>query len=117
MKPIDHYSFGSMIIAGQKINNDLIIFPDGRIASHWWRREGHLLQAEDLRELLESRPQFLIVGTGASGLMRPASGLAELLSRAGIEEVVFLPTAEAVRRYNAALPPTNRLAACFHLTC
>lgn len=116
MKPIDQYSFGSMTIAGRTFTNDLRIFPDGRIAPDWWRREGHLLQADDLIGLLQSRPDFLIVGSGASGLMRPAAGLQEQLQKAGIE-VVVLPTAEAVQRYNAALGGSRRLAACFHLTC
>lgn len=116
MQPIDHYSFGTMTIAGRGFTSDLRIFPDGRIAPNWWRREGHRLQVDDLVELLESRPELLIVGTGASGLMRPAAGLEEQLQKAGIE-VIFLPTAEAVQRYNAELGGSRRLAACFHLTC
>ena len=116
MKPIDHYAFGNMTIAGRAFTSDLRIFPDGRIAPNWWRRQGHLLQIEDLSDLLESRPDLLIVGTGASGTMRPAAGLQEALQKAGIE-VHFLPTAEAVQRFNASLGGSARLAACFHLTC
>lgn len=116
MKSIDHYSFGTMTIAGRGFTSDLQIFPDGRIASNWWRLQGHLLQADDLIDLLDSRPELLIVGTGASGFMRPAAGLEEQLQKAGLE-VIFLPTAEAVHRYNAALGGSRRLAACFHLTC
>jgi len=116
MKSIDHYAFGNMVIAGRAFTSDLRIFPDGRIAPNWWRREGHLLQREDLLDLLESRPDLLIVGTGASGFMRPAAGLHEELQQVGIE-VLFLPTAEAVQRYNALLGSGRRLAACFHLTC
>lgn len=105
-----------MTIAGRAFNSDLRIFPDGRIAPKWWRREGHLLQAEDIIDLLDSKPDLLIVGTGASGVMRPAADLEGQLRKAGIE-VIFLPTADAVQRYNASLGGGRRLAACFHLTC
>lgn len=105
-----------MTIAGQTIRGDLFIFPDGRISQNWWRREGHLLQADDLIDLLQSKPQLLVVGTGASGLMRPAPGLEAHLQSAGVE-AVFLPTADAVARYNALLGEDKRFAACFHLTC
>jgi len=44
MKPITHYSFGTMTIAGEEICGDLFIHPDGRIRKNWWRAEGHRSQ-------------------------------------------------------------------------
>jgi len=56
MKPIPHYSFGTMAIASEEIRGDLFIHPDGRIPKNWWRAEGHRLQLQDLTELLADRP-------------------------------------------------------------
>jgi len=116
MKRIEHYSFGTMTIAGEEIRGDLFIHPDGRIRKNWWRAEGHRLQLQDLTELLADRPAVLVVGTGASGIMRPAPDLEAQLREAGTE-VVFLPTAEAVKLYNSLIAEGKEVAACFHLTC
>ena len=116
MEPITHYSFGTMTIAGQEMRGDLYILTDGRIRKNWWRKEGHLLQLEDLTEIVADQPATLVVGTGASGLMQPAPDLDRQLIAAGIE-VIFLPTAEAATRYNGLIEKGRRVAACFHLTC
>jgi len=116
MRTIDHYSFGTMTIGGEEIRGDLRIHADGRIMKNWWRKEGHLLQREDIIDLIETRPATLIVGTGSSGMMRPTYGLEEQLRKLGIK-AIFLPTAQAVERYNSFIKQNKEVAACFHLTC
>jgi hypothetical protein len=116
MQTIDHYSFGTMTIGGEEIRGDLRIHADGRIEKNWWRKEGHLLQTDDIIDLIEMRPATLIVGTGASGMMRPAQSLEEQLKKLGIT-AIFLPTAQAVERYNSLIAKQKKVAACFHLTC
>lgn len=116
MKPIDHYAFGTMTINNEAFHGDLYILADGRIRKNWWRTEGHLLQLKDMLDLLADHPANLVVGTGASGLMRPAPGLEEELDKAGIK-AVFLPTAQAVALYNSLINEGSEVAACFHLTC
>ncbi|GAH23507.1 unnamed protein product, partial [marine sediment metagenome] len=65
---INSYSFGSITIDGKNYRSDVIIFPD-KINSRWWRKSGHLLSDEDIGEILKYKPEMLIIGTGASGLM------------------------------------------------
>ena len=112
---IDSYVFGRMVIGGRAYTADLIIFPDGRIASSWWRLSGHRLQVADIRELIASGAEVIVAGTGASGFMRPAGELRELLASRGI---VFIaePSARAYRTYNL-LDAVKKVGACFHLTC
>ena len=105
-----------MTIAGEEIRGDLFILADGRIRKNWWRKEGHRLQLQDMVELVAEHPATLVVGTGASGFMRPAPGLEEQLREAGIE-VTFLPTAKAVTLYNSLIAEGKKVTACFHLTC
>jgi hypothetical protein len=113
MSRIESYSFGHIVVDGEEATNDVIVLP-GRVVHNWWRRDGHSLVLDDLREVLDELPAQLIVGTGAYGRMHPdASALEELRAR-GIE-VEALPTEEAVRRYGEL--DTAETAAALHLTC
>lgn len=62
---IDSYEFGTIVIRGKRYRSDIIIFPES-VLDGWWRREGHSLHIEDLKEILngEPQPEMLIVGTG-----------------------------------------------------
>lgn len=61
---VEHYDFGQITIAGQDYSKDVIIWPD-RVYSPWWRKEGHCLYLEDLRDVLQTPPAKLIIGTGS----------------------------------------------------
>ncbi len=113
---IEQYSFGRMVIDGREYRTDVLVFPDGRVLDNWWRASGHCLELDDLRLLLAARPRIIVAGTGASGLMRPAAGLADKLADLGI---LFHPhpTGAAVELHNRLAAEGRRPAACFHLTC
>lgn len=110
---IDSYSFGRIVIDGKEYTNDVIIFPD-HIKSKWWRLEGHKLQLADLKEVLDSKPKTLIVGTGHDGVMGVQQEVRDLCEKRGIE-LIEARTAEAVRRYNKLAGPG--VVGAFHLTC
>jgi hypothetical protein len=113
MARIEGYRFGRLVVDGQEESRDLIVLP-GRVVRNWWRRDGHALVLEDLEEVLDELPDRLIVGTGATGQLRPdPSALRELRGR-GVE-VVVATTDEAVRLFGDADPA--RTAAALHLTC
>jgi len=112
---IETSSFGLMVINGKKYHSDLIIYPDGRVEDSWWRKSGHGLTADDIIGLIESAPEVIIVGTGVNGMLRPAAGLAGMLSEKEIE-LVPLPNRKAAERFNE-LSSEKRVGACFHLTC
>ena len=69
MNIIDSYRFGQIVIDGKKYTSDVIIFPDS-IKDNWWKKRGHELCLEDIAEVMAKNPEVLVVGTGASGLMR-----------------------------------------------
>jgi hypothetical protein len=116
MPEITAYSFGSMTVGGETITSDLIILPDGTIQKNWWRQEGHNLVPDDVPGLLDAAPDVIVVGTGASAGMSVSDGVLEECRERGIE-VRAMPTAEAVKEYNAGLKADARVGACFHLTC
>jgi len=104
-----------MTIGEVVYHKDIIILPEGGIISPWWRMEGHRLASEDIGVLLDTAPEVIIAGTGASGFMQPTPELGELLAGRSIEFIVQ-PTAEAVKTYNR-LSDSRKTGACFHLTC
>ncbi len=114
---ITHYSFGNITIDGHGYSRDLKII-GGEILSGWWRDQGHLLQVQDIRDVLEARPRVLVVGTGASGLMRISPDVPGKLEDAGIK-LEYMPTGKAVERFNELVSDlgTGSVAGAFHLTC
>jgi hypothetical protein len=113
MAKVEGYRFGRIVVDGEEHIRDVIILPD-RVLGNWWRKEGHALVQADLATVLDELPERLIVGTGASGQMRPDPGTLEALRRRGID-VEVARTDEAVRLFADADPATT--AAALHLTC
>ncbi|GAH42200.1 unnamed protein product, partial [marine sediment metagenome] len=99
---------------GKNYRSDVIIFPD-KINSRWWRRSGHLLSEEDIGEILKYKPEMLIIGTGASGLVKVDQKVEDKLNSLGIGFIIK-KTAEAVDAYNK-LEKKDRVVCAFHLTC
>lgn len=112
---IDSYAFGNIVIDGRRYTSDLIIYPDGNIVDGWWRQSGHRMTESDIAALISAGPEVIVVGTGASGRLKPAPGLDNLLAGRGIR-MVAAPCGQAIQHFNA-LNQTKKIGACFHLTC
>ncbi len=110
---VEHYRFGHVVVDGQEETRDVIVLPH-RVVRNWWRADGHALVVEDLKDVWGELPEQLIIGTGASGQMRPDPGTVELLGKKGMN-VYVLKTEDAVRRYQELDPATTAIA--LHLTC
>ncbi len=112
---IESYSFARIIIDGKEYTTDLILFPD-RVKDGWWRKEGHRLHIEDIQDVVEERPEVLVVGTGYSGLMRVPSETKKYIEERGIE-LIIQPTKQACKTYNKLIQSGREAVAAFHLTC
>lgn len=84
---IETYSFGNITIDGKTYTSDVIIYPD-KINDSWWRKSGHLLQIEDLTDVILYNPEILIIGTGAHGLMKILDKTKKFLESKGIELII-----------------------------
>lgn len=111
---IDSYSFGRIVIDGKTYTSDVILYPE-KVYSNWWRRCGHLLQKEDLEDVIKYKPEVLIVGTGANGLMKIHEETKRFVESMGIR-LIALETSEACETYNE-LRYKKKVVAAFHLTC
>jgi len=111
---IDSYDFGKIVIDGKHYTSDVIIYPD-RVDASWWRKRGHELHPEDLKEVVEEKPTVLVVGTGKWGLMEVLPETRDFLRSKGIKLIVE-ETDDACKTYNR-LRDSERVIAALHLTC
>lgn len=102
------------MVVGEKHTSDILILQDGSVSS-WWRREGHVLNVEDLKEVLREGLEVLVVGTGASGLMSVPQATRNHVSSLGVELIVD-KTESVCNKYNRLLGE-KKVAAALHLTC
>ena len=112
---IDDYRFGRIIIDGRPYTSDVIVFPH-RVKDGWWRNEGHELCPADLWEVVQEKPEVLVVGTGKPGLMRVPPRTEEYLEKQGIKLIIGR-TAEACQTFNQLCSSGERVVAALHLTC
>jgi len=48
---IESYKFGKIVVNGKSYSSDVIIIGN-YVKADWWRKEGHCLHIEDLRDIL-----------------------------------------------------------------
>ena len=111
---IDSYDFGHIVIDGKTYTSDVIIYPD-KVNNSWWRKEGHELCGDDLEEVLDKKPDVIVVGTGKPGLMKVLPETEKLIKSKGIKLIVQ-PTQEACQSYNQ-ISSSHKAIALLHLTC
>ncbi|MEF8832246.1 MAG: Mth938-like domain-containing protein [Candidatus Thermoplasmatota archaeon] len=109
---IEDYSFGKIVIDGERYTDDVILLGE-KIIDGWWRKKGHRVVKGDLKKVLEYSPDILIIGTGNSGRMRVPSELPNKLKF----EVESYSTQKACDRYNKLVEGDKKIAGGFHLTC
>lgn len=112
---VESYEFGRIVIDGVSYSSDIIIFPT-RVRSGWWRKRGHELNPEDIEEILEERPELLIVGTGYNGRMEVLPETKRILEENGIK-LIEARTQDACRMYNEEAKAGRKVCAALHLTC
>ena len=112
---IDSYQFGRIVIDGTAYSSDCLIL-GGSVRPDWWRKQGHLLTVEDLKPVIAARPSILVVGCGASGMMRVSENIGQVLREQGIELFVA-STHKAVERFNELADKGENVAGALHLTC
>ena len=111
---IESYHFGEIIIDGRRYKHDVIIYPD-KVDSKWWRQAGHSLSPADVKEVLQTPPDVLVIGSGNPGRLNVPIETQQHLQNMGIE-VIVEPTEKACQTYNR-MRTERHVVAALHLTC
>jgi len=112
---IDNYQFGKITINGQTYDHDIYIDLLGKIKP-WQQKESHLIDENEIKEVLIEKPEILIIGTGAYGIAKVSEEAKNLIQKNGIK-LIILPTPEAIKKYNQLKENKKLVATYLHLTC
>ena len=112
---IEETVFGSMTILGKCYEKDLKII-DGNVVANWWRNRGHFVDENDIADILDNKPDMLVVGTGIYGAVQIVDSLKAILPENNIQ-LIAKPTPEAAAKFNRLLSENKKVAGAFHLTC
>jgi len=115
MNKIEIYLFGKIKLNNQIYKEDLIIFPNN-ILDDWKPKDSHFLTLNDLKEVFDSKPKILIIGTGYFGFVKLSEEVREHCKHSKIE-LTELKNEEAVEKYNSLCEKEPNLALAIHLTC
>lgn len=117
MYKITGYRFGELKIGGTVYTRDVIIMSGkGVIEPNWWREQGHHLEEIDLRVVIENKPETIVIGTGAYGMMKVTDNLINEFERRRIK-VIVARTERACEIYNDLCEKGTKIIAALHLTC
>jgi len=112
---IENYSFGHIKIDGKNYDHDVIIFPE-KVLAPWQRKEGHSLSLDDLKAVIDYKPNVLIIGTGAYGVLKIPNETLEAIKKLHIQCFHML-TFKAYKLFNEYMAKGSNVVGAFHLTC
>lgn len=112
---ITEFSFGRIVVNGKTYTNDIKII-DGKVISDWWRKKGHRVDIEDISDILEAKPDILVIGRGTPGLLKSTASLREYLASSHIE-LIEKKTPKAIAAFNQLFQGGRKVAAGFHVSC
>ncbi len=113
---VKDYSFGRIVIGDKTLTSDVIVAKDKILNDNWWRKEGHRVQLEDVKEIFDYKPEVVVFGTGAYGRMIVDDDVVEKLKSIGSEVYIDI-TGKAVKIYNDMLKKGKKVVLAAHLTC
>ena len=111
---IDSYKFGEFVIKGKTFKCNVELIGD-KVKEHRYL-PNHELQLDDFTELINSKPEILIIGTGAYSVVKPPKEIIDFIEKQGIK-VIAEKTGTACKTYNTLLKQGKKVAALMHDTC
>lgn len=115
MVMIDAYTAGKMTVGDETYRKDLKIVK-GQVVPRWWRKNGHLLETADMKDILGAHPEVVVVGTGYASNMDIDPKLQSTLEQENIK-LIAENTHKATETFNQLHSEGKNVAGAFHLTC
>lgn len=111
---IDSYTFGTFIIDGEKFDSNVKLINDSAVKYRYF--EGHIIELNDFTDLVDEKPEYIIIGTGASGVVDVSDDIKEYIEKAGIK-LIIEKTKDACNIYNDLIKKNKKVCALMHNTC
>jgi hypothetical protein len=111
---IDNYKFGEFVVKGKAYKSNIILI--GETVKPARYLPGHELKIDDFIPLIDSKPEYIIIGTGAYGAVEVPDEIIEHIEKHGIKTIIE-ETGQACQTYNTMLKQGKKIAAFLHNTC
>lgn len=111
---IDSYIFGEFVVNGEAFKSNVVLM--GNTARKARYLPEHELKIDDFFDLVGSKPSYIIIGTGAYGVVKVPEEIVEYIHKIGIK-LIIQKTSEACRTYNTLIKEGKKVAAFMHNTC
>ncbi len=120
MKPkIDKTKFGSITLAGEKFEHDILIRLNGRVERRKKKLSkevygtSHTVSLAEAELVYQEGAEAIIIGSGQEGMLKLSDEVVAFFKKKDCK-VMLLPTPEAAHEWNKAKGATIGL---FHITC
>ncbi len=107
---IQEYKLGAFIIEGKQFIGSIKIV-DKKV--RYWERENLVLDVKDIEELLRIQPEFIVIGTGAGGLLKVPDSVKQAISSKGIS-MITAKTQDAIKKFNELFKDKKKVAGIFN---
>ncbi|MFC1630023.1 MTH938/NDUFAF3 family protein [Patescibacteria group bacterium] len=118
---IEEYRFGSIIIDGKTYTNDVEV-RDGEVLE-WQRKEGHVIDEEDVKRAVEQSPDTIVIGTGETGGAQITENAKSFIESYEIKLITDM-TEQATKTFNIINDDSEEeegeqesVIGLFHITC
>ena len=81
---IEDYQFGFITVDGETYNHDVQVFWTGQVFD-WWRKESHVVDVEDVIDMVEQNPESIVIGTGEDGMAKVTDSAKKFIEARGIK--------------------------------
>lgn len=121
MKPeINKTKFGSITIAGEKYQHDVLIRLNGKVEKRKKKLSkevfgtSHTISLAEAEHVYENGARWLLIGSGQTGLVELSPEAAAFFQGKGCR-IELLPTPDALKRWNETKEEAG--IGLFHVTC
>jgi hypothetical protein len=111
---IDGYKFGEFVI-DKKVYKSNVELVGTLVKIHRYLPD-HELSLDDFTSLVNSKPEVIIIGTGAYGVVKPPKTIIDFIEKQKIK-VIVQKTGDACKTYNEMLKQGKKVVALLHNTC
>lgn len=112
---IENFSFGNIVVNGITYTNDIKII-QGKVIPIWWRKSGHQVNIDDIQDIIDAKPDILVLGKGKPGMMKSTLSLCDFLKQNDMD-LIEEKTSKAIKTFNRLFKQGRNVCAGFHLTC
>jgi hypothetical protein len=111
---IDSYTFGTFIIDAKKFDSNVKLIQEKAVKCRYF--EDHIIELNDFTDIIDKKPEYIIIGTGASGVVHVPEEIKEYIEKAGIK-LIIEKTVDACDTYNDLIKKKKKVCALLHNTC